>query len=290
MAASFPSGFPRPLQGTLALYKASPSSLPYFDTDPSLPNCVVFIPGLTDTIGVVPYLPRLVDALAPLSYSLVQPQLTCNMGGYGACSLEGDAQEIAACVEHLRTKGGKSGRIVLMGHSTGCQDCIAYLLSQARAASPSTRIDAAILQAPVSDREDYEFRRSQQPEQQQHEWDQKMSLAKKLIDEGKGAEMIPRLERNARPNDRMPPTVPANDDASSECEGNWVASLSAPLTAYRHYSLFAKDGDDDFFSSDLDDSRIVSTETGARTIGLALKNIQAGSASAKILAVMGEKE
>jgi len=38
--------------------------------------------------------------------------------------------------------------------------------------------------------------------------------------------------------------------------------FSSPITAYRWHSLIAKGGDDDFFSSDLDDERLAGTFGG----------------------------
>ncbi len=106
----------------LQLYQKKPVALPYFDNDVNLPHSLVFIPGLTDTLGTIPYLPRLAEVIRKHGFSLVQPQLTANMGGYGQCSLEGDAQEVAACVSHLRTTAAKKdGKVVLMGHSTGAK-------------------------------------------------------------------------------------------------------------------------------------------------------------------------
>ncbi|KAI3478380.1 hypothetical protein L1887_59696 [Cichorium endivia] len=118
--------------------------------------------------------------------------MTCNLGGYGLCSLEGDAQEMAACVSHLRsTRSKRSGKVVLMGHSTGCQDIVAYLLSAQRAASALTKIDAAVLQAPVSDREFFELTRSSAEEQVRADMDRELQHATQLHLSGKDAQLVP---------------------------------------------------------------------------------------------------
>ncbi len=54
---------PSPLQCTLRLFQTEPISLPYFETNAQHPNKLIFIPGLTDTMGVVPYLPSLASVL-----------------------------------------------------------------------------------------------------------------------------------------------------------------------------------------------------------------------------------
>ena len=67
------------------------------------------------------------------------------------------------------------------------------------------------------------------------------------------------------------------------------------MTAYRTWSLRAKGGHDDFFSTDLDDALITATQPGARTMGRAVYNLKASVAShtaqsPHILALIGEKE
>lgn len=95
----------QPLLGHLSLYTTSPS-LPLFESVPSqqpqqdpsqpspqhLPHALIFVPGLTDTLGTVPFLPRLASEVERLGYSLVQPQLSSALGGWGVASLDGDAK------------------------------------------------------------------------------------------------------------------------------------------------------------------------------------------------------
>ncbi|SPO26042.1 uncharacterized protein UTRI_02316 [Ustilago trichophora] len=283
-----------------ALFQKKPVALPYFDTDADLPHSLVFAPGLTDTIGTIPYLPRLADSIRNHGFSLVQPQLTCNLGGYGQCTLEGDAQEIASCVSHLRSLPAKQkGKVVLMGHSTGCQDLIAYLLSSTRAADPSTRIDGAILQAPVSDREFFELERKlADSDAVREEMDRELQEATQLVRTGQGAALLPRKDAASisMPTDPSDPPQPADSVATgSTSSGNASAVLSPAMTAYRSWSLRAKGGHDDFFSSDLEDALITATDPGSRTIGRAIKNLQAGvgpnsTITPRILALIGEKD
>ncbi|EST07024.1 Protein of unknown function DUF1749 [Kalmanozyma brasiliensis GHG001] len=269
--------FPAPISGTLQLYRRTPIALPYFDTNASLPHSLVFVPGLRDTMGTLPYLPALSRVAGEHGFSLVLPQLSSNMGGYGQCTLEGDAQEMASCVAHLRQQG-KSGKMVLMGHSTGCQDAIAYLLGAERARGEATRVDGAILQAPVSDREWYE---SQRDVVSAAEWDKmeaELEHATNLVRSGQGSKLLPRQEV-------VLPTQPG--DAG---EGNAAAMQDPAMTAYRLWSLRAKGGDDDFFSLDLSDEDITAKDEGARGFGRAVANLQAAALTAKILALIGDQD
>lgn len=283
---------PPPLTGTLQIYRRTPVALSYFDTDPSLPHTLLFVPGLTDTIGTIPYLPSLATSIAPLGFSLVQPVLTCQLGGYGQCTLEGDSQEIAACIAHLRTtREKKGGRVVVMGHSTGCQDAIAYLLSSGRASEPSTRIDGAILQAPVSDRESYELQRESASDQERVEMDAELAHATKLVEEGRGSTLMPRKDISL-PTDPHDPATPAAAAAETDTrkDGNVSAVHSLAMTGYRMWSLKARGGHDDFFSCDLDDFSTTSTQPGSRTIGRAIHNLVHSATEGKILALIGGKE
>lgn len=286
---------PAALRGTLQLYQPKPVALPYFDTDATLPHTLVFIPGLTDTLSTLPYLPKLASLAHSHGFSLVQPQLTCNLGGYGQCTLEGDAQEIAACVAHLRsTKQKSAGKVILMGHSTGCQDVVAYLLSSSRASAKQTKIDGAILQAPVSDREFHEMTRESASPEERKKMDAEMELATRLAKEGKGSSLMPRepVTMPTNPHDPEHPEQDAVDRPESEPEksGNASAVLSPAMTAYRTWSLKAKGGHDDFFSSDLDDTDITNNHPRSRTIGRAVKNLQSSNPKAQLLALIGEKE
>lgn len=285
------AAFPAPVQGSTQLYQSDPIALPYVDTDPNKPNSFVFVPGLGDTIASCPYMAKLARVLREYEYSLVMPQLSCNMGGWGQSSLEGDAQEIAACIAHLRsTPAKKDGMVVLMGHSTGCQDSIAYLLSSQRTTDPRTRLEGAILQAPVSDRESYEHRREEASEEERVKMDEELALATQLVQEGKGARIMPSDSAYT-----STPPKPIDGDAYSDFtngSGNSAAVLNPATTAYRFWSLYAKGGDDDFFSSDLSDSAITTDKPNSRSLGRAIRNLQAGATSGKprILALMGETE
>lgn len=286
------------MQGSLQLYQSEPISLPYFDTDPALEHSLVFVPGLGDTLASCPYMARLATMLRRHRYSLVLPQMSSNLGGWGQCTLEGDAQEIATCIAHLRsTPDKKDGNVVLMGHSTGCQDSIAYLLSRQRAKHPTTWINGAILQAPVSDRDSYEHKKSIASKAERERMSKDLTLATDLHRHNKGAQIMP------KDTDAVAVPTKANDvdddGESSEDNydigpGNSDTVLDPAVSAHRHWSLYAKRGDDDFFSSDLNDSEITSDTQMCRSLGRAIKNLQSGASHKthrpRILALLGEKE
>ena len=254
---------PSPLQGTLSLFQTEPVSLPVFETRPDLPNKLVFVPGLTDTIGVVPYLSKLAAAVEKLNYSLVQPMLASNLGGFGTSSLEGDAQEIAQLLEHLltRTEGACTGRLVLMGHSTGCQDTMAFLSQERKLPSGTPiKVHGGILQAPVSDCEHFEATESENSEGRQ-----RLGQAKDLVESGQSSALLPRSAREK----------PVSSDGRGL--GNAEAVLNPAFTAYRFQSLNARGGDDDFFISNLQEEAM-------------RKAWKPALSHAPLLALMGEKE
>jgi hypothetical protein len=105
------------------LVTSTPSSLPESNA------ALVFIGGLGDGPHTVPYIRTVASALAKagteqvdikvLRYSVFEVRLSSSFAGYGFASLAKDVMEIDALVRYLRQIGKR--KIVLMGHSTGCQ-------------------------------------------------------------------------------------------------------------------------------------------------------------------------
>ncbi|PHH75155.1 hypothetical protein CDD80_2595 [Ophiocordyceps camponoti-rufipedis] len=181
-------------------------------------NAIIFIGGLSDGPHTTPYIRRVAGRLQEandLSYSVFEIRLRSAFTGFGTASLKDDVEDIAALVNYLRGLGRE--KIVLFGHSTGCQDCMEYV----KQSSPP--VDGFILQAPVSDREGLDLF--------EPDFKTTLDLAKSWIAQGKANDCLPR---------NMVPS-----------------SLGAPVSAYRLYSLWAKGGDDDYFSSDLDDETVL---------------------------------
>ncbi|KAJ8451972.1 hypothetical protein Cgig2_016553 [Carnegiea gigantea] len=199
-------------RGVLFRYGPKPSQVAFRTGD--YKQQVIFIGGLGDGFMATEYLEPLATALDHEHWSLVQILLSSSYTGYGISSLEQDAMELDQLINYLINKENSDG-VVLLGHSTGCQDIVYYMRTNAAC---SRAVRAAILQAPVSDREFL----ATLPETAAM-----IDLASKMIGEGKGSELMP---RNANPD--------------------------APITAYRYHSLCAYMGDDDMFSSDLTDDQL----------------------------------
>lgn len=85
-------------------------------------NALVFIGGLTDGPHTVPYIRTVaakIQAAAVLDYSVFEIRIRSSFDGFGWGSLAQDVEDISAVVKYLRGIGKE--KIVLMGHSTGCQ-------------------------------------------------------------------------------------------------------------------------------------------------------------------------
>ncbi|KAI1777519.1 DUF1749-domain-containing protein [Hypoxylon cercidicola] len=180
-------------------------------------NALVFIGGLGDGPHTVPY-PRAIakrlEAEPDLSYSVFEFRLTSSFTGFGFARLADDVADISALVKYLRSIGKQ--RVVLLGHSTGSQDCMEYT-------SPSHDVEPVegyILQAPVSDRA------AMAQEMGEAQLDGGLKVAKELIDAGRGHE-------------RMQP------------EHLSPSFHNTPISAARWYALGATDGEDNYFDPGL---------------------------------------
>ncbi|KAK3322133.1 dolichol-phosphate mannosyltransferase [Apodospora peruviana] len=187
----------------------------------SASNALVFIGGLGDGPHDVPYIRTIAASVSSLSYSVFEVRLSSAKSGWGYSSLEQDVDELTAFVRYLRQTLRKEN-VVLMGHSTGSQDCMEYLL---RRKEEGVDVDGVILQGPVSDREAIGMEASSKDIETSVEW------ARKMISEGRKDEIMP-------------------GDKFLNVFGH------GPVTAYRWFSLAAKGGDDDYFSSDLSDEEL----------------------------------
>lgn len=180
-------------------------------------NLIIFIGGLFDGFGTVPYTTSISDSLDS-SWSLAEIIISSSYTGWGISSLQEDVREISKCVEYFRRL--KKGLIVLMGHSTGCQDIMEYLTG--RGHLNRALIDGAIIQAPVSDREYIISKLDSQV------YAKSCLDAKAMIEDGRSHEILPTCEDIKK-------------------------LFNCPISAKRWLSLASpnKDGDDDYFSSDL---------------------------------------
>ncbi|KAF2628349.1 DUF1749-domain-containing protein [Macroventuria anomochaeta] len=189
-------------------------------------NTLLWIGGLGDGLLTVQY-PSTIATSLPPSWSISEVLLSSSYRGWATSSLQKDARELAQCVEYFQSaRPGK--KIVLMGHSTGCQDVMEYLLGRGHEERP--KINGAILQGGLSDREAWDF--LLESKEEKDSCAAVLVEAQRLIKEGKEREIVYR-------------------------EGNIVQKeLGAAISAYRTNSLLAKGGDDDYFSTDLDDSTL----------------------------------
>ncbi|KAI0526504.1 hypothetical protein F5B22DRAFT_586184 [Xylaria bambusicola] len=182
-------------------------------------NALVFIGGLGDGPHTVPYpraLAKLLQENPSLDYSVFEFRLRSSFSAFGFARLADDVADIAALVKYLRSLGRK--RVILMGHSTGCQDCMEYTALAHNAPS----VDGYILQAPVCDRDAIGL------EMGIDKLDETIKAAKQLIDAGRGQDRMSLTQLPEFMHD-------------------------TPISASRWYSLVAQDGDDNYFSPDLKD-------------------------------------
>ena len=199
-------------KGILHKYNETQVAFELSPTD--FPNVLVMIGGMTDGLLTVPYVAGLSKALEPLGYSVVQIQMRSSYLGWGTSSLLEDVEQIRELVDFLRSDaGGKRKKIVLMGHSTGSQDVMLYMLKH------GGTIDAGILQGSCSDREAALI---DVPAGLLEELNDEAS---KLRDAGKGNELLPSKF------------------------SKFVAGT--PISVYRWCSIMLPQGDDDYFSSDI---------------------------------------
>ncbi|KAM7190784.1 UPF0613 protein PB24D3.06c 1 [Naviculisporaceae sp. PSN 640] len=183
-------------------------------------GCLVFIGGLTAGPHTT-NIDFLVNntGLVSLGYYVWELHMRSSYSGFGYSSLKNDAEDIASLVGYLRGRSKSKGKIVLVGASTGCQGLLSYA-----ALGGQEGVDGYILLNPVSDREFASFALPADL------LESSVVAAKSMIDQGDGDEII------------SPKSLPPVFDT--------------PVSAYRWWSLAAKGGDDDFFSSDLSDAEI----------------------------------
>ncbi|KAA8646158.1 hypothetical protein EYZ11_001553 [Aspergillus tanneri] len=219
------------------------------------PHSLLFVGGLTDGLGTVPYVTELSKALESTEWSLFWLVLSSSYLGWGIGSLDQDVEEISQCVSFVRkykSASSSDGKVVVMGHSTGCQDVLHYLYSANPLPQRPTDqevglnlqrlvrpvMDGAIMQAPVSDREAvlHMMQTSADPDEFRRIYDQLVDLAR-----------------------RQPPTEILPLHLTSK-----VGYPGTPLNARRFLSLASPDSPvnpelDDLFSSDLTDQRLRET-------------------------------
>lgn len=216
------------LRGDLTVYKNDPT-LVMFTSGPDVRDSegtVVFVGGLTDGPMGLAYLPALAAALEAKRWRLCQPTLSSSYLGFGVSDLDKDVEELDLVVDRIlasanvpdetRTENENENAhaVALVGHSTGCQD-IVHFLKRGRL---KNAITAAVLQAPVSDREAMCMEHGEEAIEAAN------ASARLMMASGDGDALMPR---------RTP------------------GAFGAPVTAARYFSLSGRMTLDDMFSSDL---------------------------------------
>lgn len=222
-------------------------------TTESPANFVLFLGGLGDALMTVRY-PSVLAKQLRSSWSVAEVQLSSSGAGWATSSLERDADELAKAVEYFRglaksrwmSLSKSVGNIVLLGHSTGCQIAISYLIGAWKEPKiPQSVLDrppvqGVILQAGISDREALSDVLSASQRESS------FKLARSWIADGRGGDILPRSATNG--------------------------VFGADPSAERWINLADPAGDDDLFSSDLSDARVTRI-WGAS--GLAMRKVTA---------------
>jgi hypothetical protein len=232
---------------------------------------LIFVGGLTDGFCTVPYVSKLAKALEDTDWSLFSILLTSSYNGFGTGHLDRDVEELGICVQFIRDlkadrlpgAPSASGKIAIMGHSTGSQDVLRYL--HAPNPLPQTdydiglhyivrpELDGAIMQAPVSDREAI------------------LATVKSAHDQSEAQRAYDKIVDSAKTQ------LCTADGSDSILSMNTLATVGlpgdAPITARRFLSLASPDSpanpsEEDLFSSDLSDKRLEETfgAIGSRAI------------------------
>ncbi|KAF2817734.1 DUF1749-domain-containing protein [Mytilinidion resinicola] len=212
--------------GTLHRYTPRLVALEHTPTTPPT-HTLLWIGGLGDGLLTVPYPTTLSHSLPP-SWSLAEVLISSSYRGWATSSLARDARELASCVAYFRAlRPAPGSKIVLMGHSTGCQDIMAYLSASGSKSRP--KLDGAILQAGISDRE--ALVSALPPDV----YAESVKVAQEWVEQGKGADVLPL-------------SVTTRVFGSAVSADRWL-SLTSP----------DKRGADDYFSSDLEDAQLEET-------------------------------
>jgi pimeloyl-ACP methyl ester carboxylesterase len=125
----------------------------------NLPLKVICTGGLTDGLNACPWIFKLSSECQKRGWNVIQPLFSSSYLGYGTGSLTRDTEEMVCFIDHL-VSDHNCQNVVLVGHSTGCQNAIHFL--RHAPLSVRSRVVAVALQAPVSDQEAGEMEMEQE--------------------------------------------------------------------------------------------------------------------------------
>ena len=241
----------KPLEGRLYRYRSSPGSLQAFESGPATTSSfAVYVGGLTDGLLACSYVEALAEECASRGWALVQPILSSSYAGYGTGGLDRDVDELSMLARHLATERGAKS-LVLIGHSTGCQDAVHFMATAADEARELVR--GVVLQAPVSDREAASL------EGGAEERAALLQKAEALCAEGRGDTLIT-LQYGFVPLTGVSPVWGSSlgHEHSSAPIGCSATHALGPRVdaAARFASLNGRGGPDDMFSSDFSDAEL----------------------------------
>ncbi|CAF1191281.1 unnamed protein product [Adineta steineri] len=139
------------MYGNLFVYDPEWKLVAFESGSLSSSRCLILLGGLTDGLLSLPYVEKLSSKLESLSkpFSLIQPLLRSSNLQYGWHTIDNDIEDLKTLINYLTNNRNHLKSIILMGHSTGCQDIIHYLRREKR----HDKIHRVILQGPVSDRQ-----------------------------------------------------------------------------------------------------------------------------------------
>lgn len=115
---------PQATHGTLFVYGRHGMAALHFEPVPlDRPHglIAVLVGGLTDGLLNFSYLPILRDALATADVPLLQVMLRTAYRQYGFGSVAQDVDDLDELADTLEQHLGRPPRLLLIGHSTGCQ-------------------------------------------------------------------------------------------------------------------------------------------------------------------------
>ena len=217
-------------------YTGSPSPKPH---DVARNGVLLFVGGMFDNFRGTGYVDELAETLQSSAWRVCHVQLSSASRSFGTLDLNRDVDEIETCIKFIRSNPGMGNadtKVVLLGHSTGCQDTLTYIYSSAKSQRPP--IQGAILQAAASDREGAMHAVSTKSEVKTF-YDQCMDLVS---------------------------TTPAEHHKTTVLPMHWTTPMfgPAPMSITRFLSLVSPDSPsnpsaDDLFSSDIPDSVLATT-------------------------------
>jgi hypothetical protein len=177
-----------PLQGYLTRYSPSYPLTTFIQPSPTpSPNYAILLGGLSDSLLPCPYTAKLGEMCKEVGYNFVNPVMRSSGLQFGFCSLDSDAEDLTDLVRYLKTltslncPADVATNVVMIGHSTGCQDIVHFLRTVADK-DVTNCVSGAVLQASCSDREGEEDNSAN------------VGKASRMIEEGRGGEF---MDRNA---------------------------------------------------------------------------------------------